>query len=376
MKPLHLAIVTETYPPEVNGVAMTIGQLVQGLLAAGHHITLVRPRQRADDLGGNDEITVRGLPIPGYPGLNFGLPATGKLLRHWRQSPPDAVHVVTEGPLGWSALNAAGKLGIPVTSSFHTNFDHYSTHYGMGWLKQSVSRYLRNFHARTLSTMVPTQALAQNLSTQGLPGVCVVGRGVDTQLFTPARRSHRLRDIWGVQDGELALMYVGRLAAEKNLGLLGRTFAAIKQHQPEARLVLVGDGPMRSKLHAMGLDFIFAGQHRGEDLATHYASADLFLFPSVTETFGNVTQEAMASGLAVVAFNYAAAAELITSGENGLSVPMGDEQGFIDAAVQLAQDRERRLTLGRQARQTALNRDWAKVIDDFEQTIAHAIAGD
>lgn len=376
MRPLHLAIVTETFPPEVNGVAMTIGRLVQGMMAAGHHITLVRPRQRADDLGDNDEITVRGLPIPGYPGLHFGLPATGKLLRHWRQSPPDAVHVVTEGPLGWSALNAAATLGIPVTSSFHTNFDHYSSHYGVGWLRQGVSRYLRHFHARTRYTMVPTRALAQDLSAQGLPGVCVVGRGVDTQLFTPARRSRRLRDIWGVQDGELALLYVGRLAAEKNLGLLGRAFMAIKEIQPEARLVLVGDGPMRSKLHAMGTDFIFAGQHRGEDLATHYASADLFLFPSLTETFGNVTQEAMASGLPVVAFNYAAAAELITPGENGLVVPLGDEQGFIDAAVQLAQDRERRFALGAQARDTALNREWSQVVGDFEQTIVHAIAGD
>lgn len=382
--PLDLAIVTETYPPEVNGVAMTVSRLVAGLRDHGHRVRIVRPRQHAGDCAapgdgpaggpGPDDLTLPGMPLPGYAGLRFGLPARRRLRAAWRAARPDAVHVVTEGPLGWSAVAAARELGIPVTSGFHTNFDRYSRHYGVGWLQPTVAAYLRNFHRRTRATLVPTEALAASLAGEGLDGVRVLGRGVDTVLFDPARRSPELRAAWGIGDDELAVVHVGRLAAEKNIDLALRAFAAIQARHPRARFVLVGDGPLRERLQRRHPEHVFSGQRLGEDLAAHYASGDLFLFPSLTETFGNVTQEAMASGLAVLAFRSAAAAEMIVDGENGRTVPPGNDEAFIAAAVQLAREDDIRRRIAARARQSVLERGWDAVSLRFEAVLREAIA--
>ncbi|NJA89826.1 glycosyltransferase family 1 protein [Rhodocyclus tenuis] len=394
LPPLDIVIVSETYPPEVNGVAMTIGRLVDGLRTLGHRVRIVRPRQPTvdgtADAGGSPnavaagDILLPGLPLPGYAGLRFGLPARTRLLAAWRAERPDIVHVVTEGPLGSSAVTAARTLGIPVTSGFHTNFDRYSRHYGVGWLQPLVAGYLRRFHRRTRLTLVPTATLAESLAGAGLSGVRVVGRGVDCHLFDPARRSAELRAAWGVDTaaGEgLAVSYVGRLAAEKNLDLVLLAFAAIRQRRPTARLILVGDGPLRARLQRrfgpQGSEadpaIIFAGQRLGEDLATHYASADIFLFPSLTETFGNVTQEALASGLAVLAFRSAAAAEMIVDGENGRTAAVGDEAAFIRAAVQLTREEAIRRRLAVRARQSVLERDWDGIACRFVAVMREAI---
>ncbi len=382
--PLDLAIVTETYPPEVNGVAMTVSRLVAGLRDHGHRVRIVRPRQHAGDCAapgdgpaggpGPDDLTLPGMPLPGYAGLRFGLPARRRLRAAWRAARPDAVHVVTEGPLGWSAVAAARELGIPVTSGFHTNFDRYSRHYGVGWLQPTVAAYLRNFHRRTRATLVPTEALAASLAGEGLDGVRVLGRGVDTVLFDPARRRPELRAAWGISDDELAVVHVGRLAAEKNIDLALRAFAAIQARHPRARFVLVGDGPLRERLQRRHPEHVFSGQRLGEDLAAHYASGDLFLFPSLTETFGNVTQEAMASGLAVLAFRSAAAAEMIVDGENGRTVPPGNDEAFIAAAVQLAREDDIRCRIAARARQSVLERGWDAVSLRFEAVLREAIA--
>jgi glycosyltransferase involved in cell wall biosynthesis len=196
---------------------------------------------------------------------------------------------------------------------------------------------------------------------------------VDTQLFSPARRSPELRRSWGVPDDALVVACVGRLAAEKNLPVLVQAFEAIRRGHPQARLLLVGDGPLRAELAARVPQALLVGQRRGEDLAAHYASADLFLFPSLTETFGNVTTEAMASGLPVLAFDYAAAAQLIKPGHNGMLVPFGDTDEFVRTAVQLARSAARRHALGRGARERALAQDWSDIIARFEGVLVQAI---
>ncbi|MDD5297190.1 MAG: glycosyltransferase family 1 protein [Rhodocyclaceae bacterium] len=372
MKPLHIALVTETYPPEINGVAMTVGRLVAGMRARGHRVEVVRPRQYREARGTGLDLALPSLPLPGYAGLRFGLPARGALIARWKGDRPDLVHVVTEGPLGWSAVSAASRLGIPSTSAFHTNFDSYSTHYGAGWLRPALSSYLRSFHRRTRATLVPTEALAATLAGEGVPGVKVVGRGVDTDLFDPARRSNELRREWlghaSADKGKLACLYVGRLAPEKNLAVVEAAFAAIRAHRPDARMIWVGDGPARARLADAHPDHLFAGPRIGVDLATHYASADLFLFPSLTETYGNVVPEAMASGLPVVAYRSAAAAELILDGENGRSVPPGDVGAFLNAATALANAPDP-APLARRARITALERGWDAVVDRFESVL-------
>lgn len=338
LRSLKVSLVTETYTPEVNGVAMTLGRLCSGLRERGHTVNIVRPRQRHEKTGAqaDGQCLTPGLPIPGYPELRFGLPVAGQLRSLWREQAPDIVHVATEGPLGFSALNAASRLGIPVLSTFHTNFHTYSQHYGVGWLQGGIEGYLRWFHNRTATTLAPTQALADTLTRRGFERVGVLSRGVDTALFSPARRSPALRAEWGAEGDSLVCIVVGRVAPEKNLDLALSAFAAIRQQHPTARMICVGDGPLRESLARKYPEVSFVGARYGEALAAHYASADLFLFPSVTETFGNVVSEALASGLPVVAFDHAAAACLVQNGINGQRVAMGDSTGFVAAATTLA----------------------------------------
>jgi len=375
---LRVAVVTETYPPEVNGVAMTICRMVAGLQQRQHQIQLIRPRQHHHDspaIQHNfEEVLQRGLAIPRYDSLKMGLPAKQALLRLWSVRRPDIAHIVTEGPLGWSALAAAGKLKIPCSSDFHTNFHSYSKHYGIGWLKKPIVAYLRKFHNKADCTLVPTSSMRQDLEQHGYLNVHVVARGVDTTLFHPARRSGALRTRWGVKPQQPVALYVGRLAPEKNLPLVMQSYAAIKSVCRDARLVLVGDGPERGALKAANPDIVFAGMRTGEDLAAHYASGDVFLFPSTTETFGNVTVEAMASGLAVIAYDYAAAAEHIEHGRNGLVADFDNAREFVDLAINLVNDPQRTAEFGRRARETTERIDWKHVHDDFEAALLDVIA--
>ena len=374
---LRIAVVTETYPPEINGVAMTISRMVEGLRQY-HEVELIRPRQNKQDAAKQEltlqEVLVRGFPIPRYPDLKLGLPAKQMLVKLWTENRPDVVHLVTEGPLGSSALSAARKLGIPVSSDFHTNFHSYSRHYGLGWLYQAVAAHLRNLHNRTDMTLVPTRELRDTLAQDGYRNLQIVARGVDTTLFHPGKRSEKLRLQWSlIGENDLAVIYVGRISAEKNLPLVLRTFEAMRAINPNLRLVLVGDGPVRAELQRQNPGYIFAGMRTGEDLAAHYASGDIFLFPSMTETYGNVTVEAMASGLAVVAFRYAAAAEHIRHERNGLLAEYGNEEEFIVQACKLAIDASRVYKMRMQAHQTMLKLDWQNIVDEFEQALAQLV---
>jgi glycosyltransferase involved in cell wall biosynthesis len=365
---MRIGIVSETYPPEINGVALTVHGLVAGLAARGHSIDLIRPRQSQPflDEAGIDTLELRGGALPRYPGLRFGLPAGRTLRQHWSQQRPDAVYVATEGPLGWSAMRAARRLGIPLSSGFHTRFDSYASHYGLGLLTPLVRSYLRRFHQRAAATLVPTDALARELHAMGITNARLLRRAVDTQLFHPNRRDEALRACWGVDAATPVVLYVGRIAPEKNLELAVQAFRAIRQKVPQARYVWVGDGPARDALQAAHPDFIFAGVQRGEALARHYASADLFPFPSLSETFGNVIIEALAAGLPVVAYAEGAAREHLADGVNGYCVAPGNAQAFIEAAAKLANNPALIRHMGRAARAGMAGLSPDAVIRDFE----------
>src|SRR5690606_34948297 len=296
--PMRYAIVTETWSPEVNGVALTVESLAQGLRARGHAVSLVRPRQSQNQLASSDETLVRGADLPRYTGLKFGFPATQALTRLWFDSRPDAIYVATEGALGWSALRAARRLGIPAATGFHTRFDHYMREYGLPFLRPVAMRWMRYFHNLADATLVPTRELGDFLRDSRFDNVKLLPRAVDTQRFHPAMRDAALRDAWGVAADAPVAIHVGRIAAEKNLVLLVRAFRELQRTRPDARLAWIGDGPARVRLQREHPDFIFCGVQRGQALARHFASGDLFLFPSLSETFGNVTLEAMASGVA------------------------------------------------------------------------------
>jgi glycosyltransferase involved in cell wall biosynthesis len=316
------------------------------------------------------EWLVPGVALPRYEGLMMGLPALGRLRRGWERARPDVVHIATEGPLGWSALGAAAKLGLPISSSFHTNFHQYGTHYGYGAIAHVAVAYLRSFHNEAAVTMVPTRQMRGDLESQGFQNVAVVSRGVDAVLFSPARRSEELRRSWGAAPGDPVVLYVGRLAKEKNIGVAVESFLALREREPRARFVLVGDGPERAALQARFPEFHFAGMQRGDALGAHYASGDVFLFPSITETFGNVVTEALASGLVVVTYDYAAGREHIRDGENGVLAAFDDAAAFRAATIEVFAHRETWPRLRVAARQTAIGVTWDEIIGQFLETLA------
>jgi len=365
---MRYAIVTETYPPEVNGVALTVQGLELGLRAAGHQVDLVRPRQSSDVDAAEGTVLVTGANLPRYPGLRFGLPAPSRLTRQWQQQRPDAIYIATEGPLGWSALRTARRLGIPIATGFHTRFDEYLPDYGVAWLQAAALRWMRRFHNQADATLVPTQELQQFLGEQGFDRVRLLARAVDSSQFEPERRDPALREEWGIDGNGFAAIYVGRIAPEKNLGLAVKAFRRLQQVRPKARFVFVGDGPARARLAHDNPDFIFCGVQRGDTLARHFASGDLFLFPSRSETFGNVTLEAMASGVATVAFDYGAAREYLRTDDNGIAV--NDDTEFVTAAVQLAGDDALRHRLGRNAATAMKRLHPQQVVAEFDALLA------
>jgi glycosyltransferase involved in cell wall biosynthesis len=315
-----------------------------------------------------------GLPIPGYPLLRMGLPAQARLRRDWSANRPDLVHVATEGPLGLSAIKAARTLGIPVTSSFHTNFHAYARHYKISLFRNLALSWLRYVHNLTLRTFVPTTDLCGELSAAGFANLSVLSRGVDTRQFRPERRSNALRSDWKAGPDDPVVIHVGRMAAEKNYPLLLRAYAAMAKANPRCRFVLAGEGPLKRALMKEHPECVFAGFFSRDEIGRYYASADIYVHASLTETFGNVLTEAMASGLAAVGFDYAAARIFVKDGVNGLTAPCGDPEALIAAAVRLATEPELRARLRVAGRAAVEEQSWEKVIGRFEADLEE-IAG-
>ena len=357
---------------------MTFGVIASELGRRGHSVAVYRPWRR--DLPEKSaipdyvEVPMPGLPIPGYPLLRMGLPAGASLRRAWSADRPDLVHVATEGPLGLSAIKAASALGIPVTSSFHTNFHAYARHYRISLLRSVALGWLRYVHNLTLRTFVPTADLCGELSIMGFRNVAVLSRGVDTRQFRPERRSPSLRRKWNAGPDDPVVIHVGRMAAEKNYPLLFRAYDAMRRANPACRFVLAGEGPLKRALMKAHPDCVFAGFFSRDEIGRYYASADIYVHASQTETFGNVLTEAMASGLAVAGFDYAAARIFLRDGECGLAAPYGDPQALVAAAVRLATDPALRGVLRTEARAAVEAQSWEKVIARFEADLEE-IAG-
>jgi glycosyltransferase involved in cell wall biosynthesis len=371
---LRLVLVTETFPPEVNGVARTLGRWVEAFRARGHTVRVIRPRQRGER-GGADR--VHGMALPFYQQVRLGVAGPLRLGHLLSNPAPDLVHIATEGPLGFSALVAANWLRVPVASSFHTNFDHYAAHYGFFGIDWLAFAYLRWFHNRTLVTLVPSQATRLRLRVDGVERVEIWSRGVDAGMFNPSHRDEELRRGMGLGPDDVLLVYVGRLAPEKNLAVLLQAFARLRAQAPPAwrerlRLALVGAGPLSSALEMAGQPgVVLAGEQHGLPLSRWYASGDLFAFPSLSETFGNVVLEAQASGLPVVGFDCQGVNERVTPEVDGLLVPVGDD--LAPALWQLCQDRELRRRMGQAARAKAEQQDWKPIFDELEQRYLHLV---
>ena len=366
---MKIDIVTDTFAPDVNGVAMTLGRLTDGLKQRGHRVHVIHTGEFAKP----GETCSASWPLPGYKEVRVGLPEPFKLRARWIKNRPDAIYVATESPLGKSALKAANVLDIPVASGFHTNFHQYMEQYRMGGLQPVAMAYLRRFHQRANCTLTPSQDVVDQLLAEGFTNVHVLGRGVDTELYAPGKRCEALRAAWGARPGVPVAVIVGRVAAEKNFELAMVAFEQMRQAVPDMQCVVIGDGPLREKLVDKYTWVHFSGVQLGEDLAKHYASADVLLFPSETETFGNVLLESMASGLVTVSYDYAAAARHVQSGENGLKAEKGDADAFVRHAIAALSIRPNH-GLRIAAREVAESLGWEQVVKEFEFRLAN-IAG-
>ncbi len=377
---MRCAIVTDTFPPEINGVAMTLQRLACGLAHRGHAVEIVRPNpdrrhsgQKRTDQPEVDEWRVRGIPLPGYSSLRLGLPQKRKLLQAWGGQSPDVIYVATEGLLGHSAVSAADALGVPAVSGYHTHFAQYLEHYHLPALERIALSYLRRLHNRTALTLAPTNAVVDELKGLGFERTYPLGRGVDTELFHPDKRCPALRARWGATEASPVALIVGRVAPEKNVQLALASVRQLRAAYPDLKAVVVGDGPARPALERSFPEAVWAGARRGEDLAAHYASADLFVFPSESETYGNVVLEAMASGLVVTSYKLAAAAELIRPPLNGYLADPGEPLLFRQAMRDALGHRSRWAAVRSAARETAAGNTWHRIIAQFEGYLRCAI---
>lgn len=356
---MRIALVTDTYAPQVNGVTTVCRRIVEAARAAGCPVVVVAPAYPDWPSGTReDELRIPSLPFPPYPSIRLSLPFRRRVFDFLDRFQPDVIHVAVEGPLGVVGRRYAMRRHVPLVTSYHTHFPQYVRHYGAGLLAPLLWSWLVRFHRPARLIHTPGEAVQRELVRRGLPQATVWGRGVDTTVFRPDRRDAGWRRRLGGADDAVVVLHVGRLAAEKNLGVLADAW--VRAHEvlgTRATFVLAGDGPSATRL-ATRVPF---ARHLGfldvDSLATLYASSDLCVLPSHTETCGLVALEAMAAGLPVIAADAGGLRESVRHGENGLLAPPRDPGAFADAIVALVTDAERRRTLSVAARETARRRD-------------------
>jgi len=373
---VRITLVTETFYPQVNGVSRTLGQLVRVLKEAGDAVQLIHPDYGEPAAGEHDRL-VRSFNLPFYRELYLPLPPFGRAGKAIDAFAPDVVHIATEATLGLAILRHARRRNLPVVSSFHTNFDQYADHYHVGWAKGPIWRYLRWFHNRTRETYVPSRASIAELETRGFERLVLWPRGVDADNFRPDRPGRAaVRAALGFGPEDVVIGHVSRIAAEKNVAYLGAALLRVVAARPGARMLIVGDGPARPALEAtLGGAARFVGYRSGADLADHYAAADVFAFASLTETFGNVILEAMASGLPVVAVRAGGPGDTVRPGATGLLVdPAAPPDAFAAHLIDLIDHPDRRRRMAEAARAYARSQTWEAIMGGLRDRYAKIAA--
>lgn len=371
---------TDTYPPQVNGVSVVTGLSVTGLRARGWTVGVVAPRYPAsprpgvrlfmDDFGAADhQVTVPSVVFPPYPDIRLAAPSYLRIARAVRELQPDLIHCATEFMIGRLGQIAAQRAGVPIVTSYHTDFSRYTEAYGAPWLRPAVSGYLARFHARARRTYTPSDAARQDLLALGIRDVEVWGRTVDTRVFAPSHRDQYVRRMLGI-DGEFIFLHVGRLAHEKGVQHILSAFALARELLParSVHLIIAGGGPAEPALRAAappGVTFLGV-LDRSRRLPQLYASADAFVFASVTETLGLVVLEAMASGLPVIATSAGGVADHLRNDENGLAFDAGAVGQMAQAMVRLVMNPDLRQRLAEGARATAEGLDWEGELDRLD----------
>ena len=365
MHHVRIALVTDTFFPQVNGVTTVTRRMVRALAERKVATAVVAPRYPGT-VNGVGELRIRSLPFPPYPAIRLSFPLTRDIAAYLDAFAPDLVHVITEGPLGWIGRGYALRHDLPLVTSFHTDFPKYCRHYGAGLLEPTVWRWLRWFHGPARLTHTPGEAVQAELKRRGLRQAVVWGRGVDATRFHPGRDRTRWRRRLEVGDGVALVLHVGRLAPEKNLATLERAWIAARDALgSRAVFAVAGDGPLARRLEAQMPWVRRVGFLERSDLADLYAAADLCVLPSETETCGLVALEAMASGVPVIAADAGGLQESVHHGVNGLIAAPYDVAGFTANIIRLVMERDYRATLATNARRFAVMRDAARECDEL-----------
>jgi glycosyltransferase involved in cell wall biosynthesis len=363
---MRILLSTDTFLPEVNGVTTVLSTMRDGLRSRGHAVRVVAPAYPAPTVEDSEVRRLASVPCPGYPQVRLSWPWGRGLsleLDGWK---PDLVHAITEGPLGLFGRSYARRRGLPLVTSFHTDFPRYASHYLGRFAVEPVRAWLRWFHGAALMTQTPSARTQAELLGMGIPRAVVWGRGVDTGWFHPGRRSDTRRAALGA-DSRVLVLHVGRLAVEKGVDtLVGAFIAARERLGDRASFCVAGDGPRAGAVRA-ALPF---AHHLGfldrATLADLYADADIFVFPSATETCGLVALEALAAGVPVIGASAGGVPESLRHGLTGFLVSPGDAMGFAERIVELAADHEQRWAMHEAARAFAVGRDWARELEELE----------
>lgn len=360
-RPLRICLVTSSYNYIKDGIALTLNRLVGYLEDQGVDVRVFAPVAPVPALKHQGRLTpVPSMALPMRPEyrLAFGLPQN--LQNEIEAFNPDIIHVAVPDLLGYGALKLGRRLNVPVVASYHTRYDLYMAYYlQLKLLQKPVDAYLRYFYRACREVYVPSESMRDVLSAQGVAdNVALWPRGVDVARFHPGKRSPDWRKRYGIGEQECTIVFVGRLVREKNLAMLADVFADLRARNIAYRGVIVGDGPERSSLESRIPDAVFTGFLHDEDLAQAYASSDVFFFPSETETFGNVTLEAMASGLPAVGANATGSRSLILPGRTGFIAETNRVEEFSAHLSRLVADASLRQDMGQAARQRSLEFSW------------------
>ena len=362
---LRLALFSDTYAPQVNGVARTLERLVGAVRARGGD---ARVFTTSDPDATPDGSVRRAASVPfwAYPQLRIAAPVgggAGRDLRAWR---PTLIHAATPFGMGLAGRRAARRLGVPFVSSYHTHFSAYVRFYRLGLLERPTWSFMRWFHNGGERTFCPSKAIAAELEEHGFNGIRIWPRGIDTARFNPRFRSAALRERLGATPDTVIVAYVGRIAPEKGLDVALDAMRTVMAAEPRRTLfALAGDGPYEAHCKATAPPgTVFMGRIVGDDLSEFYASADLFVFPSVTDTFGNVLLEAMASGLAVVGAEYGTTTELLAEGR-GITFPSGDAAAMAQRILELVRAPDARAMLSRRSREYTERASWDAIFDEL-----------
>jgi glycosyltransferase involved in cell wall biosynthesis len=374
---MKIALFTDTYTPNVNGVANTLARLVREAHRRGDEVALFTPQISSDPAACTAlHLQSPGIPVPVYPELRLAFPNFSGANRALSGFAPDLIHLATESTMGLLGRRWALRRGVPIVTSFHTNYAEYARGYRMGVLEGGIWRYLRWFHAAGRLTFHPSQDTGELLRAMGFHPRCRLwSRGVDAEAFSPVhRREEMRREI--APDAETIVLFVGRIAPEKSCKVAIDAFAQVSAEFPNAVLVFVGDGPARAELEGLKVPGVhFVGYRRGKELAETYAAGDLLLFPSETETFGNVVLEGFASGLPAIVADRGGVRDTVIQGETGLRCTPGDSAAFAAALRRLLGDVALRNEMGARARTAALDRSWNSIFDGLFLNYREALDG-